>query len=48
MVKQPRCMTLQMIYIGRVRKNYTLQHAAERVKIYAKEKFTYKIYDVKI
>jgi|TARA_B110000908_G_C10261869_1_gene459906 superfamily II DNA or RNA helicase len=30
------------------KKNYTLQHAAERIKIYAKEKFTYKIYDVKI
>jgi len=30
------------------KKNYTLQHAAERIKIYAKEKFTYKVYDVNI
>ena len=30
------------------KKNYTLQHAAERIKIYAKEKFTYKVFDVKI
>ena len=27
-------------------KNYTLNHAAERVKIYTKEKFNYKIYEV--
>jgi superfamily II DNA or RNA helicase len=27
-------------------KNYTLNHAAERIKIYTKEKFTYKIYEV--
>ncbi len=30
------------------KKNYTLNHAAERIKIYAKEKFKYKLYDVKI
>lgn len=28
------------------KKNYTLNHAIERVKIYAKEKFKYKIYEV--
>jgi superfamily II DNA or RNA helicase len=27
-------------------KNYTLQHSAERIKIYTKEKFNYKIYEV--
>jgi superfamily II DNA or RNA helicase len=27
-------------------KNYTLQHAAERIKIYNKEKFDYKIIEV--
>tara|TARA_B100001094_G_scaffold209834_1_gene203749 strand:+ start:2436 stop:3932 length:1497 start_codon:yes stop_codon:yes gene_type:complete len=30
------------------RKNYTLQHAAERIKIYSKEKFKYKLYDINI
>ena len=30
------------------RKNYTLQHAAERIKIYSKEKFSYKVYDINI
>ena len=30
------------------RKNYTLLHAAERMKIYGKEKFKYKIYEVDI
>jgi superfamily II DNA or RNA helicase len=30
------------------KKNYTLNHAAERIKIYAKEKFKYKLYEVKI
>ena len=30
------------------RKNYTLQHAAERIKIYSKEKFAYKLYDINI
>jgi len=30
------------------KKNYTLQHAAERIKIYSKEKFTYKLYDINI
>jgi superfamily II DNA or RNA helicase len=28
------------------KKNYTLNHAIERVKIYAKEKFKYKIHEV--
>jgi superfamily II DNA or RNA helicase len=27
-------------------KNYTLQHSAERIKIYTREKFTYKIFEV--
>ena len=30
------------------KKNYTLNHAAERIKIYAKERFKYKLYEVKI
>ena len=30
------------------RKNYTLNHAAERIKIYTKEKFRYKIYEIDI
>ena len=30
------------------KKNYTLVHAAERIKIYAKEKFDYKLYDINI
>lgn len=30
------------------KKNYTLLHAAERIKIYSKEKFDYKIYDINI
>ena len=30
------------------KKNYTLNHAAERIKIYNKEKFKYKVYEVKI
>jgi superfamily II DNA or RNA helicase len=30
------------------KKNYTLVHAAERIKIYAKEKFDYKVYDINI
>ena len=29
-------------------KNYTLNHAAERIKIYTREKFNYKIYEVNI
>jgi superfamily II DNA or RNA helicase len=28
------------------KKNYTLNHAAERIKIYTKEKFKYKIYEI--
>ena len=30
------------------RKNYTLEHAGERIKIYTKERFKYKIYEVEI
>ena len=30
------------------KKNYTLVHAAERIKIYAKEKFDYNVYDINI
>jgi superfamily II DNA or RNA helicase len=30
------------------RKNYTLNHAGERIKIYAKERFKYKIYEIEI
>jgi len=30
------------------KKNYTLNHAIERVKIYAKENFNYKIHEVPI
>ena len=30
------------------KKNYTLNHAAERIKIYAKEKFKFKVFDIKI
>lgn len=30
------------------RKNYTLSHGAERVKMYSKEKFNYQIYEVKL
>jgi superfamily II DNA or RNA helicase len=29
-------------------RNYTLDHAAERIKIYTKEKFNYKIYEVQL
>ena len=29
-------------------KNYTLNHAAERIKIYSKEKFNYKLHDINI
>ena len=29
-------------------KNYTLQHAAERIKIYSKERFNYKMWDINI
>ena len=29
-------------------KNYTLQHAAERIKIYTKERFKYKIYEINL
>lgn len=29
-------------------KNYTLQHSAERIKIYTKESFSYKIYEIPI
>lgn len=30
------------------KKNYTLNHAAERIKIYSKEKFNYKLHDINI
>ena len=30
------------------KKNYTLNHAGERIKIYSKEKFKYKIYEINI
>ena len=30
------------------KKNYTLNHAAERIKIYSKEKFNYKLWDINI
>jgi len=30
------------------RKNYTLNHGAERIKMYSKEKFKYQIYEVKL
>ena len=30
------------------KKNYTFVHAAERIKIYSKEKFDYKLYDINI
>ena len=30
------------------KRNYTLDHAAERIKIYSKEKFNYKIYEISI
>lgn len=30
------------------KKNYTLAHAAERIKIYSKEKFNYKLFDINI
>ncbi len=32
----------------KAKKNYTLQHAAERIKIYSKEKFNYKLFDYKL
>lgn len=30
------------------KKNYTLLHSAERIKIYARESFNYKIYEVEL
>ena len=30
------------------KKNYTLQHAAERIKIYSRERFAYKVWDINI
>jgi len=30
------------------KKNYTLTHAAERIRIYSKEKFDYKVHDIRI
>jgi superfamily II DNA or RNA helicase len=32
----------------KAKKNYTLNHAAERIKIYAKEKFEYTVYPIEI
>jgi len=32
----------------RGRKNYTLEHSAERIKMYVKEQFPYKIYEVEL
>lgn len=32
----------------KARKNYTLVHSAERIKIYAKESFNYKIYEIEL
>jgi superfamily II DNA or RNA helicase len=32
----------------RKRKNYTLNHSADRIKIYAREKFTYDFYKVQL
>ena len=32
----------------KAKKNYTLNHAAERIKIYAKERFEYNVYPIKI
>ena len=32
----------------KAKKNYTLQHAAERIKIYSREKFDYKLHDINI
>ena len=32
----------------KAKKNYTLTHAAERIKIYSKEKFDYKLHDINI
>lgn len=32
----------------KARKNYTLTHAGERIKIYSREKFNYKIYEIEI
>ena len=29
-------------------KNYTLNHSAERIKIYSKEKFPFKIYEISL
>ena len=32
----------------KAKKNYTLEHAAERIKIYSKEKFDYELHEVNI
>jgi superfamily II DNA or RNA helicase len=32
----------------KTKKNYTLEHAAERIKIYSREKFDYKLHDINI
>jgi superfamily II DNA or RNA helicase len=30
------------------KKNYTLEHAAERIRIYSREKFDYKLHNIEI
>ena len=32
----------------RGRKNYTLEHSGERIRIYSKEQFDYKVFEVNI
>ena len=32
----------------KAKKNYTLEHAAERIKIYSKEKFDYELFEINI
>ena len=32
----------------KTKKNYTLDHAAERIKIYSKEKFDYELFEINI
>jgi superfamily II DNA or RNA helicase len=32
----------------KTKKNYTLEHAAERIRIYSREKFDYKVHDINI
>jgi len=30
------------------RKNFALEHSAERIKIYSKQKFNYKVYEIEL